>query len=89
MGPAQTVTKKVSEGFMAYAPTLTQTQIDRIRPYAKERDVTAGEVLYEPAFATPPVYVVLSGAIRIVAIGGDEERIVTTSVPVNSPANSS
>jgi thioredoxin reductase (NADPH) len=63
---------------MAYAPTLTEAQIDRFRPYAKEREVIANEVLYEPAFDTPPVYVVLSGAIRIVAVGGDEERIVTT-----------
>ena len=63
---------------MAYAPTLTQNQIDRIRPYANERAVEPGEILYEPAFDTPPVYVVLSGAIRIIAVGGEEERIVTT-----------
>lgn len=63
---------------MAYAPVLTQVQIDRIRPYAKQREVVAGEVLYEPASDTPPVYVVLSGAIRIIAVGGEEERIVTT-----------
>ena len=63
---------------MAYAPTLTEAQIERLRPYATQRDVVATEVLYEPAFDTPPVYVVLSGAIRIVATGGDEDRIVTT-----------
>ncbi len=66
---------------MAYAPTLTVAQIDRIRPYTKQRDVAAGEVLYEPAFDTPPVYVVLSGAIRIIAVGGEQERIVTTYRP--------
>src|ERR1700721_3147431 len=70
-------------GFMAYAPILTQFQIERIRPYAKQREVVAGEVLYEPAFDTPPVYVVLSGAIRIIAVGGEEERIVTTYRPGN------
>ncbi len=63
---------------MAYAPKLTEAQIDRIRPHARLREVTAGEILYEPAADTPGVYVVLSGAIRIVAVGGDEERIVTT-----------
>jgi thioredoxin reductase (NADPH) len=63
---------------MAYAPKLSEAQIDRIRPYAKQREVSAGEVLYEPAFDTPPVYVVLSGAIRIIAVGGNEDRIVTT-----------
>jgi thioredoxin reductase (NADPH) len=63
---------------MAYAPTLTSAQIDRIRLYARQREVIADQILYEPAADTPPVYVVLSGAIRIVAVGGDEERIVTT-----------
>src|ERR1700728_2190775 len=63
---------------MAYAPLLTEAQIDRIRAYAKPRNVAKDEVLYEPNFDTPPVYVVISGAIRIVAVGGEEERIVTT-----------
>lgn len=63
---------------MAYAPILSAAQIERIRVYAKTRQVVAGEILYEPAFDTPPAYVVLSGAIRIIAVGGDEERIVTT-----------
>ncbi len=66
---------------MAYAPHLTSDQIERIRAYAKPRQVAAGEILYEPGFDTPPVYVVLSGAIRIVAVGGEEERIVTTYQP--------
>jgi thioredoxin reductase (NADPH) len=60
---------------MSYAPILTQAQIERIRPVAKPRQVSADEVLYQPNDDTPPVFVVLSGAIRIVA---GEERIVTT-----------
>ena len=63
---------------MAYAPRLTEAQIDRIRTYAKPRQVIAGEILYQPGSATPPVYVVISGAIKIVAVGGEEERTVTT-----------
>ena len=63
---------------MAYAPELTEAQIDRIRAYARPREVRAGDVLYEPGFTTPPVYVVISGAIRIVAVGAQEERVVTT-----------
>src|SRR5277367_3791458 len=66
---------------MAYAPHLTEDQIERIREYAKPRQVVADEILYEPGFDTPPVYVVISGAIRIVAVGGKEERIVTTYQP--------
>jgi thioredoxin reductase (NADPH) len=63
---------------MAYAPLLTYAQIDRIRAYAKPRNVVKDEILYEPNFDTPPMYVVISGAIRIMAVGGEEERIVTT-----------
>lgn len=63
---------------MAYAPYLNEAQIERIRAYATIREVVAEQILYEPGFDTPPVYVVLSGAIKIVAVGGEEERIVTT-----------
>jgi thioredoxin reductase (NADPH) len=63
---------------MSYAPILTALQIDRIRAFAGPRHVVAGEVLYEPNDDTPPVFVVISGEIRILAIGGGEERAVTT-----------
>src|SRR5277367_2385017 len=66
---------------MAYAPHLTEDQIERIREYANPRQVVADEILYEPGFDTPPVYVVISGAIRIVAVGGEKERTVTTYRP--------
>jgi thioredoxin reductase (NADPH) len=63
---------------MSYAPVLTAPQIDRIRPFAKPREVAEGEVLYRPDDETPPVFVVLSGAIRILASMAGEERPVTT-----------
>jgi thioredoxin reductase (NADPH) len=63
---------------MSYAPVLTAPQIDRIRPFAKPRQVAEGEVLYQPNDDTPPVFVVLSGAIRILAVMAGEERPVTT-----------
>src|ERR1700722_6844434 len=66
---------------MSDAPVLPAPQIDRIRPFAKPRQVAEGEVLYQPNDDTPPVYVVISGAIRIVAIGGREDRTVTTYSP--------
>jgi thioredoxin reductase (NADPH) len=62
---------------MSYAPILTAPQIDRIRVFAKPRHVVAGEVLYDPNDDTPPVFVVISGEIMILAIGGGEERTVT------------
>jgi thioredoxin reductase (NADPH) len=63
---------------MSYAPVLTAVQIERIRLLASARQVTAGEVLYDPDDDTPPAFIVLSGSIQIVAIGGGEERVVTT-----------
>jgi thioredoxin reductase (NADPH) len=65
---------------VSYAPVLTAAQIERIRLVAKARNVAAGEVLYDPNDNTPPAFIVISGAIQIVAIGGGEERIVTTYV---------
>jgi thioredoxin reductase (NADPH) len=63
---------------MSYAPILTAVQIDRIRVFAKLRQVGAGDILYQPNDETPPVLVVISGAIRILAIVGSEEQTVTT-----------
>jgi thioredoxin reductase (NADPH) len=66
---------------MAYAPVLTDDQIDRIRAFAKPRSVVADEILYNPDDDTPPVYLVLTGRIRIIAIVGGEEQPVTTYGP--------
>jgi len=63
---------------MSYAPVLTAPQIDRIRPFATPRQVNEGEVLYQPDDDTPAVFVVLSGAIRILTVMAGEERPVTT-----------
>jgi thioredoxin reductase (NADPH) len=63
---------------MSYAPILTAPQIERIRVLAKPRQVTAGEILYEPNDDTPPAFVVISGEIKILAVGGGEDRTVTT-----------
>ena len=46
-------------------PTLTNAQIDRIRPYGQVRPVKAGEVLFEPGATRVPVYIVLSGSLQI------------------------
>ncbi len=63
---------------MSYAPILTEQQIERIRLFATPRPIEAGQILYEPGFDTPPVYVVLSGEIRILAIGGGQESTITS-----------
>src|SRR5271155_4876943 len=63
---------------MSYAPILNEAQVERIRAFATPREVTAGQILYEPGDDTPPVFVVLSGGIKILALGGAEDRTVTT-----------
>src|SRR5579862_6782716 len=62
----------------SYAPILNASQIERIRTFATPRQVTPGEILYEPGDDTPPVFVVISGGIRILAVGGAEVRTVTS-----------
>jgi thioredoxin reductase (NADPH) len=63
---------------MSYAPLLTEVQIERIRPFAKVRQVSADQVLYQPNDDTPPVFVVLSGAIAILAVVAGQDQVVTT-----------
>jgi thioredoxin reductase (NADPH) len=67
--------------YMSYAPILTAPQIERIRAFATPRQAAAGEILYEPGDATPPVFIVISGGIKILAVGGVEERTVTNYGP--------
>jgi thioredoxin reductase (NADPH) len=66
---------------MAYAPILTESQLERVRVFTKPRQVAAGEVLYNPNDDTPPVYVVIEGKIRIVSLAGGVEDTVTTYDP--------
>lgn len=63
---------------MAYAPILTESQLERVRVFTKPRQVAAGVVLYSPNDDTPPVYVVIEGKIRIVSLAGGVEDTVTT-----------
>ncbi|HTR07400.1 MAG TPA: FAD-dependent oxidoreductase [Paraburkholderia sp.] len=66
---------------MAYAPTLTESQLERVRVLAKPRQVAAGDVLYNPNDDTPPVYVVIEGKIRIVSMAGGVEDTVALYDP--------
>jgi thioredoxin reductase (NADPH) len=63
---------------ISYAPILSAAQVERIRAFAMSRQVTAGEILYEPGDDTPSVFVVMSGAIKILALAGGQEQIVTS-----------
>ncbi len=59
-------------------PKLTEEQIARIRPQSKVRQVTTGEILFEPGDGNVPFFVVLSGSMEIVQPGMRGERHVVT-----------
>jgi thioredoxin reductase (NADPH) len=62
-------------------PQLSEMQIDQIRPIAKERDIRAGEILYEPNDNEAPFFVVLSGEIEIVSTDAAGEQVVISYGP--------
>jgi thioredoxin reductase (NADPH) len=59
-------------------PTLTEAQIQRIRPTGKVRKVKPGEILFEPGDTQVPFFVILSGAMEIVQPGIDGERAIVS-----------
>jgi thioredoxin reductase (NADPH) len=59
-------------------PTLTPTQIDRLRPHGKIRKVEAGEILFEPGDTGIPFFVVLSGSLAIIQPDLKGERLIVT-----------
>ena len=48
-------------------PTLTPGQIARIAPFARERDLTDGESLWEAGDRNRPLFVVLRGEVEILS----------------------
>jgi thioredoxin reductase (NADPH) len=59
-------------------PALTPSQIDRIRPFGKLRQVGVGEILFEPGDVTAPFFVLLSGGMEIVQPTLSGERLIVT-----------
>ncbi len=60
--PASSVPDPRTQAF----PTLTEAQINRIRPVGKLRKVEPGEILFEPNDTEIPFFVMLSGTMEIV-----------------------
>jgi len=58
-------------------PTLTSTQINRIRSCGKLRQVAAGDILFKPGDSNVSFFVLLSGELDIVQPGMDGERSIT------------
>src|ERR1700677_5066476 len=59
-------------------PALTPSQIDRIRPFGKVRQMQAGEILFEPGDVSVPFFVLLSGGMEIVQPSLTGERLIVT-----------
>src|ERR1700722_8394008 len=64
-------------------PVLTPAQINRIRSGSKLRQVTKGEILFEPGDTEVPFFVLLSGRMEIVQPDLNGESMVATHGPGN------
>ncbi len=62
-------------------PVLTPAQINRIRSGGKLRQVTKGDILFEPGDTHVPFFVLLSGSMEIVQPGLNGESMVATHGP--------
>jgi thioredoxin reductase (NADPH) len=62
-------------------PTLTEAQIERLRPGSKLRKVAAGEILFQPGDKEVPFFVLLSGAMKIMQpnLSGEQEVATHTA----------
>jgi thioredoxin reductase (NADPH) len=62
-------------------PTLTDAQINRVRPFASLRQVNRGDVLFSADDSDVPFFVLLSGGMEIVQPDMNGERLVASHVP--------
>src|SRR5580698_6199330 len=62
-------------------PVLTEAQIARIRPLGKIRQVSKGEIVFEPGDSDVPFFVLLSGTMDIVQPDLKNERPVAMHGP--------
>ena len=62
-------------------PTLTEAQINRIRPFASLRHVNDGDVLFRADDSDAPFFILLSGSMEIVQPDVNGERLVANHAP--------
>jgi thioredoxin reductase (NADPH) len=62
-------------------PTLTPAQIARIAAHGISRQVSGGEVLFEPGGHVAPFFVVKAGELEIVRPSGDAETMIAVLGP--------
>jgi thioredoxin reductase (NADPH) len=62
-------------------PSLTEAQINRLRPGGKVRKVAPGDILFRPGDAQVPFFVLLSGSMEIMQPDLSGERLIVTHGP--------
>jgi thioredoxin reductase (NADPH) len=62
-------------------PTLTDAQINRVRPFASLRQVNRGDVLFSADDSDVPFFILLSGSMEIVQPDMNGERLVASHAP--------
>ncbi len=62
-------------------PTLEDAQVARLRAFGEERQVQAGEILFEQGDTSHGVFVVLEGSIEIVDVSSSSESVLRTVKP--------
>jgi thioredoxin reductase (NADPH) len=65
----------------AMFPALSAAQLEHLRSFASERPVQPGEILFEQGDSSHGVFVVLSGAIEIVAVSNDNATVLRVLGP--------
>jgi thioredoxin reductase (NADPH) len=69
------------ESYTQVFPTLTEAQINRIRPFASSRHVNDGDVLFRADDSDVPFFILLSGSMEIVQPDINGERLVANHAP--------
>jgi thioredoxin reductase (NADPH) len=59
-------------------PVLDDAQIARLRAFGEERQVQAGEIVFDQGDANHGVFVVLNGSIEIVAVSNNSDAVLRT-----------
>src|SRR3984885_14635948 len=78
------VSNLVSNALESHAqvfPTLTEAQINRVRPFASLRQVKLGDVLFSADDSDVPFFILLSGSMEIVQPDMNGERLVASHGP--------
>ncbi len=78
------VSNLVSNALESHAqvfPTLTEAQINRVRPFASLRQVKRGDVLFSADDSDVPFFILLSGSMEIVQPDMNGERLVASHGP--------